>query len=172
MSVSDAARLSALGRPLRLGPVTARNRIVFTAHLTDAALDRRPTAQHAAYYAARAAGGAGLIVTEEQSAAPDDRPYEKLVAGHDPAVLPGMRRVADAVHAHGVPVFAQVNHNGGQSDSLHTRTPVTAPSPVADPLFREVPREASTADLARLVAGFAEVAARCAAASASSTRTR
>ncbi|HZH20385.1 MAG TPA: mycofactocin system FadH/OYE family oxidoreductase 2 [Geodermatophilus sp.] len=150
--------------PLPVGPVTLPNRLVFPAHLTNYAADGRFTERHAAYYAARAAGGAGLIITEECSTDPADRPYEELVRGHDPAVLPGMRRVADAVHAHGVPVFAQVNHNGGQSDSLHSRAPVLAPSPVPDPLFREVPREASTADLARLVAGYADVAARCAAA--------
>ena len=153
----DVEHLSA---PLRVGPVTLPNRLVFPAHLTNYAVDGCFTERHAAYYAARAAGGAGLVVTEECSTDPDDRPYEKLVRGSDPAVLPGMRRVADAVHAHGVPVFAQVNHNGGQSDSLHTRTPVLAPSPVPDPLFREVPREATAADLVRLVSGYADVAAR------------
>ncbi len=44
--------------PLQLGPVTVRNRIVFSAHLTNYAEDGLPTAQHAAYYAARAEGGA------------------------------------------------------------------------------------------------------------------
>src|SRR5919199_166041 len=153
-----------LSEPLQVGPVTVPNRLVFPAHLTNYAVDGRFTERHAAYYAARAAGGVGLVVTEEVSTDPADRPYEKLVRGWDPDALTGMRLVVDAVHAHGVPVFAQVNHNGGQSDSLHTRTPVLAPSPVPDPLFREVPREANTADLTRLVAGYAEVAARCAAA--------
>ncbi|MGY1681520.1 mycofactocin system FadH/OYE family oxidoreductase 2 [Geodermatophilus sp. SYSU D01176] len=153
-----------LSAPLRVGPVTLPNRLVFPAHLTNYAVDGRFTQRHAAYYAARAAGGAGLVVTEELSTDPADRPYEKLVRGHHREALPGMRLVADAVHAHGVPVFAQVNHNGGQSDSVHTRTPVLAPSPLPDPLFREVPREATTADLARLVAGYADVAARCSAA--------
>ncbi|MGY1630804.1 mycofactocin system FadH/OYE family oxidoreductase 2 [Geodermatophilus sp. SYSU D01186] len=152
-----------LAAPLRVGPVTLPNRVVFPAHLTNFAVDGLPTERHAAYYAARAAGGAGLVVTEESTVDPADRPYEKLVRGYDPAVLPGWRRVTDAVHAHGVPVFAQLNHNGGQSDATHTRAPLVAPSPVPDPLFREVPREATAADIARLVAGYADVAARCAA---------
>ena len=37
-----------LWTPLQLGPVTARNRIVFSAHLTNYARDGKPTAQHAA----------------------------------------------------------------------------------------------------------------------------
>ena len=53
-----------LWSPLDVGPVTVRNRIVFSAHLTNYARDGLPTEQHAAYYAARAAGGSGLIITE------------------------------------------------------------------------------------------------------------
>ncbi|MBB3086980.1 mycofactocin system FadH/OYE family oxidoreductase 2 [Geodermatophilus sabuli] len=147
--------------PLRVGPVTLPNRVVFPAHLTNYAVDGLPTERHAAYYGARAAGGAGLVVVEESSTDPADRPYEKLLRGYDPAVVPGYRRVTDAVHAHGALVFAQLNHNGGQSDGRHTRAPVSAPSAVPDPLFREVPREVSTAEIARLVAGYADVAARC-----------
>ncbi|WP_233517780.1 mycofactocin system FadH/OYE family oxidoreductase 2 [Geodermatophilus marinus] len=158
------ARYRRLAAPLRLGPLTVPNRVVFPAHLTNFAVDGLPTARHAAYAAARAAGGAGLVVVEESTVDPADRPYEKLVRGWDPAVVPAWRAVTEAVHAHGVPVVAQLNHNGGQSDGLHTRAPVLAPSPVPDPLFGEVPREATPADLRRLVAAFAAVAGRCAAA--------
>ena len=48
-----------LWSPLELGPVTSRNRIVFSAHLTNYAEDGLPTEQHAAYYAARAAAAPG-----------------------------------------------------------------------------------------------------------------
>ena len=129
-----------LWTPLELGPVTVRNRIVFSAHLTNYARDGLPTEQHAAYYGARAAGGAGLIVTEEHSTHPTDWPYEKLIHGFHRDVIPGYRRITEAVHRHRVPIFAQLNHNGGQASSMYTRLPVWAPSPVADPLFREVPK--------------------------------
>ncbi|MGH9074651.1 MAG: mycofactocin system FadH/OYE family oxidoreductase 2, partial [Acidimicrobiales bacterium] len=62
-----STRYPRLFSPLRVGPVTVANRIVFSAHLTNYADDGLPSAQHAAYYAARAAGGAGLIITEEHS---------------------------------------------------------------------------------------------------------
>lgn len=150
-----------LFEPLRLGPLTLRNRIVFTAHLTNAAVDGLVTEQHAAYYAARAAGGAGLVITEEHSVHPADRPYEKLIRGHDPAVVPGYRRLTAAVHAHGVPVLAQLNHNGGQASGMYSREPVWAPSPLADPMFREVPKEITTAEIREVVDGYARTAAHC-----------
>jgi mycofactocin system FadH/OYE family oxidoreductase 2 len=150
-----------LFEPIRLGPLTLRNRIVFSAHLTNAAQDGRPTEQHAAYYGARAAGGAGLVISEEHSVHPGDRPYEKLIRGTDPAVLPGYRWITDAVHAHDVPVLAQLNHNGGQSSGMYSRLPVWAPSPLADPMFREVPQAVTVAEIGELVAGYGLVAERC-----------
>ncbi|MBW0119609.1 oxidoreductase, partial [Pseudonocardia abyssalis] len=149
-----------LNDPLRLGPLTLRNRVVFSAHLTNYAVDGLPTAQHAAYYAARAAGGAGLVITEEHGVDRHDRPYEKLIHSCADA-LPGYRAITDAVHAHGAAVFAQLTHNGGQASGMYSRRPVQAPSPVPDPLFREVPVELDTAGIARIVDGYAETAARC-----------
>jgi len=151
-----------LWTPLQLGPVTARNRIVFSAHLTNYARDGKPTEQHAAYYAARAAGGAGLIITEEHSTHPTDWPYEKLIHGFHRDVIPGYRAITEAVHRHRVPIFAQINHNGGQASSMYSRLPVWAPSAVADPLFREVPKAVTHAEIDEIIAGYALVAEHCA----------
>ncbi len=151
-----------LWTPLAIGPVTVRNRIVFSAHLTNYARDGKPTEQHAAYYAARAAGGAGLIITEEHSTHPTDWPYEKLIHGFHRDVIPGYRTMTEAVHRHRVPIFAQINHNGGQASSMYTRLPVWAPSAVADPLFREVPKAVTHGDIEEIIAGYAMVATHCA----------
>jgi 2,4-dienoyl-CoA reductase (NADPH2) len=151
-----------LWTPLELGPVEVRNRIVFSAHLTNYARDGKPTEQHAAYYAERAAGGTGLIITEEHSTHPTDWPYEKLIHGFHRDVIPGYRRITDAVHRYRTPIFAQINHNGGQASSMYSRLPVWAPSPVADPLFREVPKAVTAAEIDEIVAGYATVAEHCA----------
>ncbi|TDP93984.1 mycofactocin system FadH/OYE family oxidoreductase 2 [Labedaea rhizosphaerae] len=156
------SRLRYLFSPLRVGPLVLRNRIVFAAHLTNYAVDGLPSEQHAAYYAARAAGGAGLIITEEHSTHPTDWPYEKLIHGHHPQVVPGYRRITEAVHRHDTPILAQLNHNGGQASSMYSRLPVWAPSAVPDPMFREVPKAIDTREIAEVVAGYATVAGHCA----------
>lgn len=164
--MSNGAKIGAvayryLWTPLAIGPVTTRNRIVFSAHLTNYARNGKPTDQHAAYYAARAAGGAGLIITEEHSTHPTDWPYEKLIHGFHHDVIPGYRAITEAVHRHRVPILAQINHNGGQASSMYSRLPVWAPSAVADPLFREVPKAVTHAEIEEIVAGYARVATNC-----------
>ena len=154
-------RYSHLFSPLRIGPLTVHNRVVFSAHLTNFAKDGMPTEQHAAYYAARAAGGAGLIITEEHSTHPTDWPYEKLIHGFDPRVVSGYRRITEAVHAHGTPILAQLNHNGGQASSMYTRLPVWAPSAIPDPLFREVPKAVDLQEIRAVIDGYAQVAEHC-----------
>jgi 2,4-dienoyl-CoA reductase (NADPH2) len=159
--MTRSVRYPNLFTPLRLGPVTIDNRIVFSAHLTNYAVNGRPSEQHASYYAARAQGGAGLIITEEHSTHETDWPYEKLIHGFNPDVLEGYRRITDTVHRFNTPIFAQINHNGGQASSMYSRLAVWAPSPVADPLFREVPVAVSEREIDEIVSGYADVAARC-----------
>jgi mycofactocin system FadH/OYE family oxidoreductase 2 len=160
--MSGQSKYRYLFSPLQIGPITVRNRVVFSAHLTNYAVDGLPSEQHAAYLAARAKGGAGLIITEEHSTHPTDWPYEKLIHGFNSAVIPGYRRITDAVHAYDVPILAQLNHNGGQASSMFSRLPVWAPSALPDPLFREVPKAVDLHEIREIVAGYGLVADHCA----------
>jgi mycofactocin system FadH/OYE family oxidoreductase 2 len=144
--------------PLKIGSITVSNRIVFSAHLTNYAEDFMPTDRHGYYYRERARGGVGLIITEEHSTHPTDHPYEKLIHAFNPKVIPGYRRITDMVHAEGVPILAQINHNGGQSSGMFTRLPAWAPSAIADPLFREVPKAVEHEDIQQIIEGYATVA--------------
>jgi 2,4-dienoyl-CoA reductase (NADPH2) len=149
-----------LTEPLVIGQVRARNRLVFTAHLTGYAEDGLPSARHAAYYAERART-AGLVITEEHAVHPADHPYEHMIGGYDPAVLPGYRAITEAVHAHGALVLAQLNHNGPQASGMYSRAPVWGPSAIPDPMFREVPVALTEPGLDEIVTAFAQVTRRC-----------
>jgi len=144
--------------PIRIGPVTIKNRIVFPAHLTNFAEDHLPSARHAYYYGERARGGAGLIITEEQSVHPTDLAYEKLIDAFDPRVIPGYRKITYEVHRHGGKIFAQLNHNGQQGSSAYSRIPLWGPSSVPDPLFREMPKAMEKEDIREVIRGFCLVA--------------
>ena len=152
-----SASYTYLFSPIQVGSLTLRNRVVFSAHLTNFAENGLPTERQAYYYAERAKGGAGLIITEEHSVHPTDFAYEKLIHAFNPEVIPGYRRITERVHRYGAHIFAQINHNGGQASGMYSQLPVWAPSPVADPLFREVPKEMEPEEIEQVVAGYAKV---------------
>jgi mycofactocin system FadH/OYE family oxidoreductase 2 len=144
--------------PLQIGKVTVPNRISFSAHLTNLAEFNLPSERHVYYLAERAKGGTGLIITEEQSVHPTDHSYEKLIDAFKPEVIPGYRRICRAVHEYDTRIFAQLNHNGAQGDGSYSRLPLMAPSPVADFMFREVPKEMEEEDMREIIDAFCRAA--------------
>ncbi|NNN13327.1 MAG: mycofactocin system FadH/OYE family oxidoreductase 2 [Acidimicrobiaceae bacterium] len=145
-------------KEISLGPVVVKNRVVFSAHLTNFAEDGLPSDRHVAYYKARAEGGVGLIITEELSTHPTDWPYEKMIHGYAPGVIEGYRKITQAVHRSDTKIFAQINHNGAQGTSRYSRLALWGPSALADPLFRETPREVNEADIDSIVSSYAACA--------------
>src|SRR5438874_607246 len=144
--------------PIRIGHTIIANRIVFAAHLTNLAEENLPGPRLIAYYTERAKGGCGLIITEEQSLVPSDWAYQKLIHGFDPHVIPAYRRMTHAIHEHGTRIFAQINHNGLQASSIYSRRPVLGPSPLPDPIHREMCKELEPEEIAEIVRGYALVA--------------
>ncbi len=153
-----AGQYQYLFTPIRIGQTIIPNRIVFAAHLTNLAENNLPGPRLMAYYTERARGGCGLIITEEQSVHPSDWAYQKLIHGFDPHVIPAYRRMTRAVHEHGTRMFAQINHNGMQASSIYSRRPVVGPSPLPDPIHREMCKELEQEEIAEIVRGYALVA--------------
>ena len=144
--------------PLKIGHVEVKNRLSFQPHLTNFAENSLPSERHKYYWGERARGGVGLIITEEMSVHPTDRAYEKLIDVFHREVIPGFRKITDHVHQYGTTMFAQLNHNGQQCDGSLSRLPVFAPSPVPDPLFREIPKEMEPEDIEEVARYFAKSA--------------
>jgi len=153
-----AGQYQYLFTPIRIGQTNIPNRIVFAAHLTNLAEENLPGPRLTSYYAERARGGCGLIITEEQSVHPSDWAYQKLIHGFDQRVIPAYRRMTRAVHEHDTRIFAQINHNGMQASSMYSRRPVLGPSPLVDPIHREMCKEIEQEEIAEIVRGYALVA--------------
>jgi 2,4-dienoyl-CoA reductase-like NADH-dependent reductase (Old Yellow Enzyme family) len=155
---------SHLFQPLRLRSVDIRNRLLMTGAQTNMAPAGRPGAQMAAYYAERARGGAGLIVTELTIVHPSGHISERAIRNWDDGAISGLRLLADAVHAHGGRLFAQVGHGGRQGRSWLSERPLLSASALPSPAHGEVPKVATLQEIAELVEAYAEGAARAVAA--------
>jgi mycofactocin system FadH/OYE family oxidoreductase 2 len=143
--------------PLKIGSVTVPNRIVFSAHLTNLSENNLVGDRLVNYYAERAKGGCGLIITEEQSVHPTDHAYEPLIHAFHEEVIPGYKKLTQAVHNYGAKVFSQINHNGMQCSGMYSRLPVWGPSPVYDPIHREMPKEMEAEDIKEVLDGYVKV---------------
>jgi mycofactocin system FadH/OYE family oxidoreductase 2 len=141
--------------PLKLGATIVPNRINFAAHLTNLSQNHQISDAHIAYYTERAKGGCGLITTEELTVHPSDLAYEKLVDAFKPEVIPGFKRLTQAIHHYETKIFAQLNHNGMQADGKLSQLPVWGPSPGRDPLFRETAKAMELEEIVECTEYFA-----------------
>jgi mycofactocin system FadH/OYE family oxidoreductase 2 len=154
----EVATFRFLLSPLKIGSIVVPNRVCFSAHLTNFSEDYKISDRHVYYHVERAKGGCGLIITEEMSVHPSDHAYEKLVDAFDPDVIPGYKKLTEAIHQFDTKIFAQLNHNGTQSDGTISRLPVWGPSSVADPLFREMAKEMEIEEIQECIDYFAQSA--------------
>jgi len=137
--------------PLRLGRVTLRNRIVSSPHGTYFAEDGLVGRRQLDYYETLARGGAAMIVTGSWAVWPRTMPNALTNRAVDPRAVPGHVRLAEAVHAHGAVLVAQLHESGRQGNTASHRGPLLAPSPLPDPVVREVPKELEHAEIEELV---------------------
>ena len=157
--VSQQANLfETLFSPLRLRAKTAPNRIVFASHQTNFAEENLFSERHLHYYVARARGGCGVIVLEPSLVHPSDWPYERAIFGFDKRIVASYSRLADALHAHGALVLAQLTHSGQEGARGLTRRELWAPSPIPNVATLEVPKAMEVEDIREVVEGFAAAA--------------
>jgi 2,4-dienoyl-CoA reductase-like NADH-dependent reductase (Old Yellow Enzyme family)/thioredoxin reductase len=149
---------------LRIGPVELENRIVSTAHQTTLVHDGLPTDDFIAYHEARARGGAGLIVLEATAVHPSSLLTSHTLAGFREEIVPGLARVAEAVHAHGTRIFLQLLHGGREQIVSPPRPPALAPSAVPSLRFHVEPRPLAVEEIESIIEGFGRAAGNAAAA--------
>jgi 2,4-dienoyl-CoA reductase-like NADH-dependent reductase (Old Yellow Enzyme family) len=76
------------------------------------------------------------------------------------AAIPGLRQLADAIHAEGAAVSAQIGHAGAVASGAGRRG--LSPSPIFSPLAMRRTRAVSEIEIARITADFARSARVCA----------
>ena len=149
---------SSLFSPLQFAGITMRNRIAMCpmgTGLPDE--DGFVTDETVAYYNRRAAGGVGLICLEASLIAPESFVVGPELRLHDEVFVPGLRRLADAVHAHDVPVGIQMWHPGRQT----LKGAPVAPSAIPLSPRTPIPHALTRAEIERLIGLYAAAAVNC-----------
>ena len=141
--------------PAKLGPVTLRNRIVKAATFEGMTPEHVVSDRLIEFHRKVAAGGVGLTTIAYCAVSPDGcgAPNEMILTE---AAIPGLRKLADAVHAEGAAVSAQIGHAGAVAAGTGQRG--LSPSPIFSPLAMRRTRAVTEAEIARITADFARAA--------------
>ncbi len=143
--MTKAAPYSVLFEPVRIGPVTARNRFFQVPHCNGMG-HVRPQAE-AAMRGMKAEGGWAVVCNQETEIHPtsDLSPFaeNRLWDARD---IPALKLMTDAVHDKGSLAAIELVHNGNHAQNLLSRAPVLAPSDMS--LDSSYPKQARAMDKA------------------------
>jgi 2,4-dienoyl-CoA reductase-like NADH-dependent reductase (Old Yellow Enzyme family) len=143
--------------PVSLGPVRLRNRTVKAATFEGRTPHGVVTDELIAYHVAPAAGGVGITTVAYLAVAPEGRTHQEvIVVGED--TLPGLARLADAVHAEGAAISGQVGHAGPVANGRSNGQHAIAASRMPSPLSMQMIRSASEQDLTRVTRAYVDAA--------------
>jgi len=110
MDVTPAAHSPAF-RPLKVGPLTLRNRFIKSATNEGSARGGVPSKRLVHFHEAIAAGGVAMTTVAYCAVAPDGRTFTDQVT-LDAESVPHLRVLTEAVHRHGAAASAQITHGG------------------------------------------------------------
>ncbi|MYT75268.1 MULTISPECIES: NADH:flavin oxidoreductase [unclassified Streptomyces] len=147
----------ALFGPARLGPLTLRNRFLKAATFEGMTRGSQVSDELIAFHRRQAAGGVAMTTVAYCAVAPEGR-TERHQLWMRPELLPGLRRLTDAVHAEGAAVSAQIGHAGPVADPRSNGLPALGPSARLGAQSLTRIRAASHDDIARITRAHAEAA--------------
>lgn len=144
--------------PIKFGTLELPNRIVMSPMVTHYATDNGTVTQRVIdYYTARAAGGVGLITVEATFV--DLKSLEHHMLGiYDDKMVPGLKKLADAIHAAGGRASIQLIHKGRLAKSATTTMRTVSAS--NEPDMGETPRALTVPEIHELVEKFGQAARR------------
>ncbi|MGV9778125.1 NADH:flavin oxidoreductase [Streptosporangium sp. NPDC003464] len=143
--------------PAKLGPITLRNRLIKSATFEGRTPEALVSDDLIEFHRRTAAGGVGMTTVAYCAVAPEGR-TERRQIWMRPEAVPGLRRLAAAVHAEGAAVSAQIGHAGPVANPASNRLPALAPTRRFNPMGMTMTRAATRTDIERVVRAHAEAA--------------
>lgn len=111
-------------------------------------------------YERLAAGGVGLIVTGHAFVQWNGKASRYMLGVHKDDLIPGLKRLVDAVHQYDSRIVMQLNHAGRQTSSSFIGETPLAPSAVYFRVSRQTPRAFTEKEIEDLIGAYAAAAGR------------
>jgi len=140
--------------PAKLGPITLRNRTIKAATFEARTPGALVSEDLIAFHRAIAAGGVGMTTMAYCAVSPGGRTDDSALWMR-PEAVPGLSRLADAVHAEGAAISAQIGHAGPVANAKSNKAQALAPVRFFNPLSMRFAKHATREDIDEVVAQHA-----------------
>ena len=150
-------------KPYALRGLTLKNRLISApCERNYANTDGSVTQTYIDYVAERAKGGVGLINVESIYIDPVGRGHIRQLGIYDDKLIPGLKRMTDAVHAHDAKIASHIYAAGREASSYITGLQPIAPSNVPCKILAggDVPRELTLQEIKDQIDKFGDAARR------------
>ncbi|MFW9833254.1 MAG: NADH:flavin oxidoreductase [Candidatus Thorarchaeota archaeon] len=143
--------------PIEFAGLEVKNRFVMPPMVRDHASEEgHVTEEVVQHYEERSKGQVGLIIVEATAIAWEHRIGMKNIGIHDDRMIPGLRKLATGIKAHGARAFIQINHSGSKT---HFNTRFVGPSNI--PVVKhKIPEPLSKDEIQEIPQMFADAARR------------
>ncbi|MGC8906103.1 MAG: FAD-dependent oxidoreductase [Desulfomonilaceae bacterium] len=149
-----------LFEPIKIGPMTAPNRVVMTAMHLNYTPDGKVNDTFLEFYRARADGGAGLIIVGGAEINDQACGLDFFLSIKDDSCIPGLTRLTDAIHASGSKIAIQLYMAGAYSYCGLKGLPILAPSEFTSYFTRQKTTPMTKEDIHRVQEDFAKATVR------------
>ena len=140
--------------PVRLGPITLRNRIIKAATFEARTPQALVSDDLIAFHRAMAAGGVGMTTVAYCAVSQGGR-TDASAMWMRPEAQAGLSRLTEAVHAEGAAISAQIGHAGPVANARSNRATALAPVRFFNPLSMRFAKAATADDIAEVTAAHA-----------------
>lgn len=152
----------ALFEPLEIKNLVIRNRFLSTSHAPGYTDNGAITDRYVAYHAEKAKGGIGISqFGGATSVSPENSYYYGQVNGSTDDVIPGFRKMSDALHEHGAACTIQLTHGGRRERwDVVNWVPVFSPSSRRELVHGSFPVVMEDHDIERTIKDYGQAARR------------
>lgn len=154
--------MSILFTPINLGDVQIKNRFMHSATYEVMSVETGEVSDKLVKrYQNLAKGEVGLIIPGSMFVHPLGRPYGYQTGIHSDDMIPGLRRLVEAVHQEGGKIAFQLVHAGRQTTkTIIGQTPIGPSSKGRDPINFVKPKEMSADEIQEVILAFGKAASR------------
>ena len=151
--------------PIKIGSLKLKNRLVMPPMATNYADKNGEVTDKLIQHYTERSRNLGLLIVEYSYITGQGKTSPNQLGVHADKLIPGLRRLVEAVKANDTPIALQINHGGSAASSEVTGQQPVAPSPIKHPRRgEETPHQLEFDEIEEIIKLFKDAARRAAAA--------